>query len=103
MVFNITETEKFFIERINIFGNDITREDVIRNYLELDEGDPYNEILESKSINNLKNLNFFKDVKSTIQNGDKPKSKIINITVDEKPTGEISAGAGFGTLVELFK
>ena len=46
--FNIEETEKLFVEKINIFGNNITRESVIRNYLEIDEGDPYNEILQSK-------------------------------------------------------
>ena len=95
--FNIEETQKFFVEKINIFGNSITRESVIRNYLEIDEGDPYNEILQSKSINNLKSLNFFKEVNATIEDGKKPYSKIIDLTVKEKPTGEISAGAGLGT------
>ena len=37
LLFKITETEKFFIEKINIFGNNITKENVIRNYLEIDE------------------------------------------------------------------
>ena len=95
--FVIKETEKFFVERINIFGNNITRENVIRNQLELDEGDPYNEILNNKSVNNLKKLNFFKNVNSEILEGKENNSKIINITVEEKPTGEIMAGAGFGT------
>ena len=95
--FDIEETQKFFVEKINIFGNSITRESVIRNYLEIDEGDPYNEILQSKSINNLKSLNFFKEVNATIEDGKKPYSKIIDLTVKEKPTGEISAGAGLGT------
>ena len=95
--FNIEETEKLFVEKINIFGNNITRESVIRNYLEIDEGDPYNEILQSKSLNNLKSLNFFKEVKSSISDGKKPNSKIIDYIVKEKPTGEISAGAGLGT------
>ena len=58
--FNIIETEKFFVEKINIFGNNITAENVIRNNLEIDEGDPYNEILEKKSVNNLKSMNFSK-------------------------------------------
>ena len=42
------ETEKFFVERINILGNNITDEKVIRNQLLIDEGDPYNEILKTK-------------------------------------------------------
>ncbi len=95
--FEIKETKKMFIQKINIFGNNITRESVIRNQFEIDEGDPYNEILQRKSINNLKNLNFFKNVKSEVIDGVDPNSKIINITVEEKPTGEISAGAGVGT------
>ena len=95
--FNIEETEALFVERINIFGNNVTKETVIRNQLEIDEGDPYNEILANKSINNLKSLNFFKSVKSEIEDGSNPESKKINISVEEKPTGEISAGAGIGT------
>ena len=95
--FRINETEKFFVDRINIFGNNITRESVIRNQLEIDEGDPYNEILQNSSINNLKSLNFFKTVKSEVLDGDEKNSKIININVEEKATGEIMAGAGLGT------
>jgi outer membrane protein insertion porin family len=86
-----------FVQRINIFGNNVTQENVIRNQLEIDEGDPFNAILEKKSINNLKSLNFFKNVKSEILDGTIPNSKIINIEVEEKPTGEIAAGAGVGT------
>ena len=97
LTFNIIETEKFFVERINIFGNNITQESVIRNQFELDEGDPYNEILKNKSINNMKNLNFFKTVTSVVKEGENYNQKIIDISVEEKPTGEISASAGVGT------
>ena len=62
----------------------------------IDEGDPYNEILKTKSINNIKSLNFFKQVQSEVLDAVDNK-KIINIKVEEKPTGEITAGAGFGT------
>ena len=95
--FVIEEGETFFIERINIFGNNVTRESVIRNQLEIDEGDPYNEILANKSVNNIKNLNFFKSVKTDIISGKNQNSKIINYKVEEKPTGEITAGAGVGS------
>ncbi len=94
--FNIKETEKYFVERINIYGNNITRESVIRNQLEIDEGDPFNNILQSKSENNLRSLNFFRNVTSEIIDGNDKNSKVINITVEEKPTGEIFAGAGLG-------
>ncbi len=95
--FIIEEGDINFVERINIYGNNITRESVIRNQFLIDEGDPYNEILQSKSLNNVKSLNFFKNVDAEIIDGTKENSKVINFTVEEKPTGEIMAGAGFGT------
>ena len=96
LTFNVQETDKIFVERINIFGNNVTEEKVIRNQLLIDEGDPFNEILTTKSVNNIKSLNFFKKVESEVVNLGEDK-KVININVQEKPTGEISAGAGFGT------
>ena len=95
--FNIQESEKFYVEKINIYGNNITQESVIRNNLSVDEGDAFNELLHTKSINNIKSLNFFKGVKSDIKEGTLNSQKIIDITVEEKPTGEISAGAGIGS------
>ena len=103
LTFKIEETEKYLVERINILGNNITRENVIRNQLYIDEGDPYNEILKNKSINEIKSLNFFKNVNSEVIDGNDVNSKIINISVEEKATGEISAGAGFGTTGELLE
>ncbi len=100
--FVIKEGKTFFVERINVLGNNVTRESVIRNQLEIDEGDPYNEILANKSLNNLKKLNFFKSVKSDVIAGKNSNSKIINYKVEEKPTGEITAGAGVGTDGESF-
>ena len=95
--FIIKETDTVSVDKINIFGNNITKESVIRNQLELDEGDPFNEVLFTRSINNIKSLNFFKDVKTNIQDNNENENKIITINVEEKPTGEIMAGAGFGT------
>ena len=97
LVFNVEEGEKLYIERINIFGNNVTAETVIRNQLMLDEGDPFSEILLNKSINNLKSLNFFKSVKSELKDSDQNNTKIIDIFLEEKPTGEIYASAGVGT------
>ena len=97
LVFNVEEGEKLYVERINILGNNVTAETVIRNQLLLDEGDPFSEILFNKSVNNIKSLNFFKTVESELVNNDQNNTKIINIFVDEKPTGEIYASAGVGT------
>ena len=97
LIFVIEDSEKFYVEKINIFGNNITQEDVIRNNFSIDEGDAFNELLHKRTLNNLKSLNFFKSVNDQIIDGSSGNQKIINLTIEEKPTGEISAGAGVGT------
>jgi outer membrane protein insertion porin family len=97
LIFNIEDSKKFYVEKINIFGNNITQEDVIRNNFSIDEGDAFNELLHKRTLNNLKSLNFFKSVNDQIIDGSSSNQKIINLTIEEKPTGEINAGAGVGT------
>ncbi len=97
LTFKVEESEKFLVKKINIFGNNVTQENVIRNQFEIDEGDPYNEILFNKTINNIKSLGFFKEATGEVQDIKDDNAKIINIKVEEKATGEISAGAGGGT------
>jgi outer membrane protein insertion porin family len=97
ITFNVFEGEKTLVERINILGNNITNEDVIRGELILDEGDPFTQLSLDKSISDIKSRNLFRDVKYEIISGSKDNLKVINIEVEEKPTGEISAGAGIGT------
>ena len=93
----LTESRKEYVEKINILGNYITNENVIRNEIISDEGDPYNEILFKKSINKIKSRNIFKTVQTKIKDGSSDQLKVIDVIVEEKPTGEISAGAGTGT------
>jgi len=95
--FFLDQLEKSYVDKINIFGNFITEEKVIRNSLIVDEGDPYNKILFDKSLSNVKSKGIFKSVTSQILTNDDKNNKIINITVEEKPTGEIFAGVGTGT------
>ncbi len=95
--FNIYEGKKILVERINILGNNVTNENVIRGELLLDEGDPFTNLKLSKSVSQIKSRRIFADVKSKVSNGSSPDLKIIDISVEEKPTGEISAGAGIGT------
>ena len=97
LTFKIDNIERMYVSKINILGNNITNESVIRNRLAIDEGDPFNQILFNKSINEIKRLNFFREVNYEIFDDLVEKTKIINISVDEKPTGEIALGAGVGT------
>jgi outer membrane protein insertion porin family len=95
--FVVSDSNKFYVERINILGNYTTIEEVIRNQLIVDEGDPLNNLLFNKSINEIRSLRIFKNVKSNIKDGSNENLKIIDITVEEQPTGEISLAAGVGT------
>ena len=63
----------------------------------VDEGDPFNKMLHNKTINNLKSTRIFKNVNSKIKDGSSKGLKIIDISVEDQPTGEISAGAGYGS------
>ena len=97
LIFTIGESKKYYVDRVNIIGNDITEETVIRNLLVVDEGDPFNELLNAKSINQIKASNLFKKVEFEIVEKENNYQKDINIIVEEQPTGEISAGAGVGS------
>ena len=94
---NVFEGEKKLVEKINIIGNTITDEAVIRAELLLDEGDPFSNLKLNQSIARLKSRNIFGEVKEKITEGSIVNQKIIEIKVEEKATGEISAGAGIGT------
>ena len=95
--FIIDETQKLYVNRVNIIGNDITNENVIRDFLVVDEGDPLNEILNNKSINKIKSSGLFSKVDFEIKDTDVNYKKDIQINVVEQPTGEITAGAGYGS------
>ena len=94
---NIFEGKKFIIEKINITGNNVTNDGVIRGELVVDEGDPYSELLVNKSINEIKGRNIFGKVTHKTSPGSSDGLKVLEINVEEKATGEIMAGAGIGT------
>jgi len=102
MQFVINESQKLYVDRINIFGNNITNESAIRNLLVVDEGDPLNEILNNKSKNNIKASGLFSNVDYKILDTKNEFKKNIEINIVEQPTGEISAGAGYGTSGQTF-
>jgi len=94
---NIFEGEKVIIERINIVGNSVTNDSVIRSAFIVDEGDPFSTLLVNKSINEIKARNIFGKVDYEVSEGSSSDLKVLDITVEEKATGEIVAGAGVGT------
>jgi len=97
LTFVLDEGARAYIERINIRGNTRTRDYVIRREFDLGEGDAYNRALVDRAERRLKNLNYFKTVKITNEPGSAPDRVVINVDVEEQPTGEFSISGGYST------
>ena len=97
VVFMVEEGPRVYIERINIRGNTRTRDYVIRREFDIGEGDAYNRALIDRAERRLKNLNYFKTVKITNEPGSAPDRIVLNVDVEEKPTGEFSIAGGYST------
>ena len=97
VVFNINESPRVFVERINVNGNLRTLDKVVRREFLLVEGDPFNKSKLARSEQRIRNLDFFETVNVSVEPGSAPDKTIINVDVTEKSTGEISIGAGFST------
>ncbi|WP_321336458.1 outer membrane protein assembly factor BamA [Breoghania sp.] len=93
----IEEGPRVYVERINIRGNDRTRDYVIRREFDIAEGDAYNRVLIDKAERRLKNLRFFKNVSITSERGSAPDRVVVNVNVEEESTGEVSFGIGYST------
>ena len=97
VVFLIREGPKVFVERIEIVGNNRTRDEVIRREMRLVEGDAFNTSKIRASRRRLRNLDFFKKVEISNKPGSSSDKTVIKVEVEEKATGELSLGAGFST------
>ncbi len=97
LAYLIEEGPRAYIERINIRGNTRTRDYVIRREFDLSEGDAYNRALVDRAERRLKNLNYFKTVKITNEPGSAPDRLVLNVEVEEQPTGEFSIAGGYST------
>lgn len=97
LTFVVNEGQKAFVEQINISGNVRTLDEVVRREMELIEGDPFNNAKLRKSEQQIRNLGFFEKVDIKTQPGATPEQTVIDVSVEEKSTGELSIGAGFST------
>ncbi len=98
VTFAIREGQRVYVDRINIIGNTRTLDNVIRREMMLTEGDAFNRTLLERSRNNLRGLGFFKDVTIDEARGSAPDRSVVNVSVIEQPTGELSVGAGFSSV-----
>lgn len=97
IAFQISETPRVYVERIDINGNVRTLDKVIRRKILVAEGDPFNKTKLEKSEQNIKDLSYFEDVKLESSQGSAPDKTVVDVTVAEQSTGELSIGAGFST------
>lgn len=98
ITFAIDEGPRVYIERINIVGNTRTLDRVIRRELRISEGDAFNRVLLDQSRNRIRALGFFKDVTITESAGNDPDRTVVDVAVEEQPTGEVSFAAGFSSV-----
>jgi outer membrane protein insertion porin family len=97
VIVQLNEGPKALVNKINIQGNTITEEKVIRDNLIISEGDQFNSSKVKKSIDNIKSKQLFSKVDYKIEDSDKKNFKDLSLFVKEQPTGNISAGVGYGT------
>ncbi len=95
--FVVDEGPRVYIERINIRGNTRTRDYVIRREFDIGEGDPYNKVLVDRAERRLNSLGFFKKVRITNEPGSSPDRVIIDVDVEDQPTGSFAISGGYST------
>ncbi len=103
--FNVTylidQGARIYVERINITGNEKTRDAVIRRELDFGEGDPFNRSIVSRGKSNIEKLGFFKVVSVDFAPGSAADKVVININVEEQSTGDYGVTAGYDSSAGL--
>ncbi len=98
VTFAIDEGPRVYVERIDIVGNTRTLDRVIRREMRVSEGDAFNRILLDRSRNRVRALGFFGAVEITEVPGSEPDRTVVEVKVEEQPTGELSFAAGFSSV-----
>jgi outer membrane protein insertion porin family len=99
VTFQVAETPRVYVERVDINGNTVTRDKVIRREFRLAEGDPFNSVRVKRSRDRIQSLGYFQDDLEIQQTeGSTPDRVILGVDVEEKATGELQVSAGFSSL-----
>lgn len=98
LIFEVREGPRVYIERIDVVGNDRTRDEVIRRELNILEGDAYNSTKVKRAEKNLKDLGYFKKSEILTEPGSARDKARLVVKLEEQPTGEMGVAAGFSTL-----
>ena len=99
LTFVIREAPRVYVERIDINGNTLTQDKVIRREFRLAEGDAFNSLQVRRSTNRIKSLGYFQEKFEVEQKPGSAEDRIVlEANVEEKPTGELQLSAGFSSL-----
>lgn len=93
--FVLTRGPRVFVERIDIEGNTTTLDQVIRRQFRVAEGDPFNPREIRESAERIRALDFFETAQVNAREGSSPDQIIVDVDVEEKPTGSLSFGGSF--------
>ncbi len=93
--FAVVRGERVFVERIDIEGNATTLDQVIRRQFRTVEGDPLNPREIRQSAERIRALGFFSDAKVDAQPGSSPDQVVVNVDVEEQPTGSLTFGLSY--------
>lgn len=99
--YKMTEGEKFRVGRVNIQGNNTTKDKVIRREVPLTPGEWFNSVDLDTTRNRLRNLNYFGNVQATASNSGRGGYRDVDIQVQEKATGSLGFGVGFSSIDNL--
>jgi len=94
--FAITRGERVFVERIDIQGNATTLDEVVRRQFRTVEGDPLNAREIRQSAERIRALGFFSDAEVTAEPGSTSDQVVVNVEVEEQPTGSLTFGISYG-------
>ena len=98
----VGEAQRTYVERIDIQGNTVTRDKVIRREFRLNEGDAFNTLKIKRSQDRIQSLGFFQDKLEVKQSpGSTPEQVVLSVDVEEKSTGELQLSAGYSSLEKL--
>jgi outer membrane protein insertion porin family len=99
VTFQVAESPRVYVERIDINGNTVTRDKVVRREFRVAEGDPFNSIAVKRSRDRIQSLGFFQeDLEVTQTQGSAADRVVLGVDVEEKSTGELQLSAGFSSL-----
>ncbi|MCL4065299.1 outer membrane protein assembly factor BamA [Pseudomonas sp. GX19020] len=93
--FAVVRGEKIFVERIDIEGNATTLDEVVRRQFRSVEGDPFNAREIRQSAERIRALGFFSDARVNAEPGSAPDQVVVNVDVDEQPTGSLGFGLSY--------